>query len=150
MNVDFVATTYEHRTNLRVDVPEDVSRAFNDRGYIPVHGTLNGVGVRGTFAPVGGGRHVFYINKPMRQRAGVNAGDTVALSLDRDVEVRRPPMVHELAAALEADPVAKAAWQAETPGRRKRVLMLLSWMRNPEALRRRVEKLVRNLHGSAA
>ncbi|OGD47058.1 hypothetical protein A3K69_06770 [Candidatus Bathyarchaeota archaeon RBG_16_57_9] len=86
--VGFSATIYKIVINPAVDIPEDVSRAFGKRGYVPVKGSLNGTPIRATLVPVGGGRHRFYINTEMRRRAKVDTGDKVQLILDNDTEPR--------------------------------------------------------------
>lgn len=146
MAVSFKATIYEHGINPRVDVPEEISRAFGDRGYVAVRGTMNGVGIRATMVPAGGGRHVLHVNTQMRLRAGVSVGDTVDFSLDRGESLRKPPMSKELGLALDADPVAKAAWEGWTPLKRRQVLTYMKWLRNPDSIQRNVDKTIKRLH----
>jgi uncharacterized protein DUF1905 len=145
MAVQFKATVYEHGINPRVDVPEEISRAFGDKGYVAVRGTMNGVGIRATMVPAGGGRHVLHLNTQMRLRAGVNVGDNVEFSLDRGESLRKPPMSAELGLKLETNPEAKAAWAAWAPARRRRTLRYMSWLRSPDAISRNVEKVLRLL-----
>jgi len=146
MAVQFRATIYEHGINPRVDVPEEISRAFGDKGYVAVRGTMNGVGIRATLVPAGGGRHVLHVNHQMRDRAGVKVGDTVDFSIDRGEGLRKPPMSRELGQALDADPKAKAAWEAWPPSRRREVLMYMSWLKSPDSIQRNVDKALRRLH----
>lgn len=146
MAVQFKATIYQHGINPRVDVPEEISNAFGDRGYVSVRGTMNGVGIRATLVPAGGGRHVMHVNTQMRLRAGVNVGDNVEFSLDRGEKLRTTPMSPELGAALDADPVAKAAWEAWTPARRRRLLTYMNWFRHPDVVQRTVDKTLKRLH----
>jgi len=145
MAVQFKATVYEHGVNPRVDVPEEISRAFGDKGYVAVRGTMNGVGIRATMVPAGGGRHVLHLNTQMRLRAGVNVGDMVEFSLDRGENLRKPPMSAELSVALDADPAAKTAWEAWPPARRRRALTFMGWLRSPDAIQRNVDKVLRKL-----
>lgn len=144
MSASFTSTIYQYGTHTRVDIPTHVSRAFNEKGYIAVHGTLNGTGIRGTLTPVGGGRHVLYINHQMAVRAGVSVGQAVELDIDRDREQRKP-LPTELADALEADPRAKTAWQALPPARRKRLISYLGWFSTQTTRERKVEKIIRDL-----
>jgi hypothetical protein len=133
--------------NARVDVPLDISRAFDDKGYVSVRGTLNGKGIRGTFVPVTGGRHVLYVNQQMCDRAGVAIGDTVAFVLDRDLHQRKP-IPTELTDALQVDPAAKQAWESVTPARRKQLVAYLSWFSTSKTRARKVEKILRDLRRS--
>lgn len=45
-----------------VNVPLSVSKAFGERGYVPVKGKLSGVPIKATLVPAGGGRHILYSN----------------------------------------------------------------------------------------
>jgi hypothetical protein len=147
VSVRFQAAIYQYGTNPRVDVPEETSAVFGDRGYISVRGTMNGKGVRGTLVPVHGGRHVLYVNRQMCDRAGVGIGDSVEFVLDRDLEQRKP-IPQELAEVLDADPAVKRAWESVTPSRRKRIIAYLSWFTNPRTRGRKVDKVVRDLKRS--
>jgi hypothetical protein len=144
VSVRFHATIYQYGMHARVDVPPEISRAFNDKGYVSVRGTLNGQGVRGTLVPVTGGRHVLYVNHQMAERASVGVGDAVDFVLDRDLHQRKP-IPPELAEALEADPTAKHAWESATPRRRKQLVAYLTWFTTPKTRVRKVEKVLRQL-----
>jgi len=111
LSIRFSAIIYQRGTSARIDVPEKVTKAFGDSGYVPVCGTMNDAGIRGTLMPAGGGRQVLNINLEMRTRAGINVGDTVVFTLDRGEATRFPPMSRELVVALEQEPVAKTTWE---------------------------------------
>lgn len=147
MSVRFQATIYQYGAQARLDIPADISRVFNEKGYVSVHGTMNGKGIRGTLMPITGGRHVMYINRQMTARAGVGIGDTVDCVLDRDLENRKP-VPQELAEALDADAVAKRAWEMSGPAYRKRTIAFLSWFSTPGTRERKVEKILRDLKRS--
>lgn len=145
MSIRFSAIIYQRGASARIDVPEKVTKAFGDAGYVPVRGTMNDAGIRGTLMPAGGGRHVLNINLEMRTRSGVNVGDTVMFTLDRGEATRFPPMSRELAVALEHEPVAKATWEAASPAKRKDVLGRLARLRTQEQVVREIDKLVGRL-----
>jgi hypothetical protein len=146
LSIRFSATIYQRGASARIDVPEKVTKAFGDAGYVPVRGTMNDAGIRGTLMPAGGGRHVLNINLEMRMRAGVNVGDTVVFTLDRGEATRFPPMSRELAVMLEREPVAKTTWEAASPAERKDVLGRLARLRTQEQVAREIEKLVEKLN----
>lgn len=145
MSVRFQATIYQYGAHARLDIPADISRVFNEKGYVPVRGSMNGKGVRGTLMPITGGRHVMYINRQMAARASVMVGDVVECVLDRDLENRKP-VPQELADALDADPGAKRAWETASPAYRKRIVAFLGWFTTPNTRERKVEKILRDLH----
>jgi hypothetical protein len=145
VSIRFSATIYQRGASARIDVPEKVTTAFGDTGYVPVRGTMNNAGIRGTLMPAGGGRHVLNINLEMRERASVNVGDTVIFTLDRGEATRFPPMSRELAVALENEPQAKATWEDAPPAKRKDMLARLARQRTQEAVVREVERVIGRL-----
>src|SRR4029453_17868170 len=75
----------------------------------PVRGTINGHPFRSTVA-VYGGRSYLPVNKALREAAGVAAGDAVVIELEADDQPRTVDPPADLAAALGADPEARAAF----------------------------------------
>ncbi len=131
--------------NPYVDVPSRVSETFGIRGNVPVRGTLDGVDFHSTLVPTGGMRHRLYVNGEMRASAGVDVGDEVRFALEYDDEPRRVPVPPALAAALDADDRASAAFDGLLPSRRKEILRYLNSLKTPESLERNIAKVIRNL-----
>jgi Bacteriocin-protection, YdeI or OmpD-Associated/Domain of unknown function (DUF1905) len=90
------------------EVPLDVPAVFG-RARAPVRGTINGQPFRSTVA-VYGGRSYLPVKRALREAAGVEAGDTVVIELEADDQPRTVDPPPDLAAALAADPEAKAAF----------------------------------------
>jgi hypothetical protein len=145
LSIRFSTTIYQRGASARIDVPEEVTRAFGDTGYVSVRGTMNGAGIRGTLIPVPGGRQVLNVNLEMRMRASVDVGDMVVFTLDRGETTRVPPMSRELSMALDSDPAAKRMWESAPPAKRKDVLTRLAKQRTAEAIAREVERELRRL-----
>jgi len=141
----FTAEVYKQGINPCVDVPEDVSRAFELRGYVPVQGTLNEQPIRATLVPTGGGRHRLFLNTDMRQRAGVGVEDRVEIALEFDPEPRSVPMPPEFEQALEQSPAARAAFERLPPSHQKEILSYLNWVKRPETLRKNIRKAIAKL-----
>jgi hypothetical protein len=99
--------------------------------------------------PVGGGRHILHIHGPMMKHGRLAVGDRVSVSLVADPRSRMPAPHPTLAAALEASPRARAAFDALTPSRRKDVLRYLHNLRSPEAVARNVKRFVAGLETAA-
>lgn len=92
-----------------IEVPLDVRAVFG-RARPPVRGTIAGHPFRSTIAPYGSG---FYlpVNRALRESAGVAAGDVVTVELELDDQPRTVEPPPDLAAALSADPEARAAFE---------------------------------------
>ena len=141
----FSVLVYKLGINPCVDVPEEVSKTFGIRGFVPVKGTLNGHRLQANLVPMGGGRHRLYLNGEMRVRAGVSVGDRVDIVLEVDREPRQAPVPARLAEALAENPAAKAAFERLTSSRRKEILDYLNWLKRPETLQRKINDVIASL-----
>jgi hypothetical protein len=77
----------------------------------PVAGTVNGTAFRTRLAVYGG---VTYLGfpRPVREAAAIETGDTLDIELERDDVPREVEIPEALAAALAADPGARAIYDA--------------------------------------
>lgn len=140
----FEATIYKTGINFAVDVPPEVSLAFKRRGNIPVKGSINGLPFKATFVPIGEGKHRLYLNGETRKALGAGEGDTVKISAELDMKPRTRPMPPEFREALDANREAKEAWARLSPSRQKEILSYLGHLKSPEALKRNVDKAIKN------
>ena len=91
-------SNYAHIMNVALDVPAAVSDAFGMRGNVPVEGAADGVELKATLVPVGGGRHRLFLNGAIRDAIGKGAGDSVEIRIRLDRSDRMPgtpPDLHE-------------------------------------------------------
>jgi hypothetical protein len=141
----FSASIYRSDVNYAIDVPPEASQAFKIRGRIPVAGTLNGYPFKSTLMPTGEGGHRLFINRSMRNLAGVGEGDQVECVVGRDNEIRPlPPMTKEFAEALENDAEAKAAYEKMAPSHKRKILEYVGTFKNPETRRRNIKKAIKS------
>ena len=130
-----------------VEVPFDVKEAFGS-GRPPVRGTVNGAPFRTTIARRGG-RSLLVFNREVREAAGIAAGDTVTIELERDDEPRVVETPPDLAAALDADPEARAFFERLSYTHRREYVRCIEEAKREETRRRRVEKAVAMLREGA-
>lgn len=142
MAQQFSATIDKLGINPCVEVPLRVSRAFGKRGYIPVAGKLNGKPYLAILVPTGGGRHRLFINGEMRERAKVDVGDRITVTLKFDTRPREVPVPKDLARVLRSHRTARAAWGLLTPSRRKEILRYLNSAKRQETLERNIRKVI--------
>ena len=126
-----------------VVVPADVAAAMGGRARIPVAGTINGVAFRGSTMPMGDGRHCVGFRKETRAQAGgVEVGDAVAIEIDRDDAPRTVDVPDDLAAALAAQPGARAAFDAMSFTHRREWAEAVAGAKRPETRARRIAQAV--------
>ena len=125
-------------------MPFDVVKAFGTRGRVPVRGTINGYPFRSTLSPMGG-CHMMPVNRTLRDGAGIAAGETISIVLERDDQPRTVAVPPDLAAALAADPAAKAAWDRSSYTHRREYVEAIEDAKRPETRVRRIERTVASL-----
>ena len=84
-------------------------RAVFGKARAPVRGTVNGHPFRTTVATYGG-RYFLGFRREIREAAGFDDGDGLAIVLEVDDEPRTVEVPEELKAALAADDAARAAF----------------------------------------
>jgi PAS domain-containing protein len=82
-----------------VIVPAAVSASLGT-GRVHVVGTVNGAHLQTSLTPVEGGGHRLFLNRRVREAAGLAPGDRLKVVLERDVAPREEPIPDDLADAL--------------------------------------------------
>jgi hypothetical protein len=135
-----VATT--DRRRVVVPVPFDPDDAWGAKPAHHVHGTVNGMGVRGVVEPLGDG-HGLLLGPAWRRDCGIGAGDEVSVVLAPEGP-QRAELAPDLAAALEAEPAAAAFFDSLAQFyRRAYVRWIDATKRRPEVRAARIAETIR-------
>jgi hypothetical protein len=121
-------------------LPRNASAKLPSRGMTMVEGTINGVPFRAALEPNGKGSHRLRINKTMRDAAGADAIDMVAVEITRAGEEPEIRVPIDLRKALAAAPLAQAGWEGITPMARRDWIFSISSAKQLETRKRRIEK----------
>jgi hypothetical protein len=129
------------KTAVGFAVPEETVLALGKGKRPPVNVTINGYTYRSTVAPMGG-RYLVGVSAENRSAAGVRGGEThdIELTLDEAPRVVEPPA--DFAAALAAEPAARATFDALSPSNKGYHTALIAGARSDETRRRRIEKSI--------
>lgn len=100
-------------------LPASASAKLPTRSMVTVEGTLEDQAFQATLEPDGQGSHWLKVDKVLRERAGVAAGDTVTLAIAPVAEEPEPRVPPDLREALNANPAAKTQWNDITPVARR-------------------------------
>ena len=95
-------------------LPKAASAKLPTRAMTTVEGTFGGAPFKATLEPDGNGSHWLKVPKKLREDAGVDAGDSVAVVMTPSETQLESPVPADLRAALKAHPAAKATWDATT------------------------------------
>ena len=119
-------------------LPKEASAKLPSRGMASVEGAFNGVAFRATLEPDGQGGHWLKVDRKLREAAGAEPGDVVALEIAPVAEEPEPQVPADLRKALAAaDSKARAAWSDITPAARR------DWIQWIESAKREETRLKR-------
>lgn len=107
----------------------------------PVVATVNGYTWRTTVVRMGG-EFLLGLSKEVRQGAGAEAGDEVDVTVELDTAPREVEVPEALAAALAADPEAKASFDRMAFTHRKEYARWIAEAKRDETRQRRVAQAV--------
>jgi uncharacterized protein YdeI (YjbR/CyaY-like superfamily) len=91
------------------------------------------------------GRYLLGLSNANRRAAGVATGDEVEVDVELDTEPRVVAEPPDFASALDADPVARSAYEGLAYGLKVRQVRAIESAKKPETRRRRIEKAVATL-----
>jgi bacteriocin resistance YdeI/OmpD-like protein/uncharacterized protein DUF1905 len=122
-------------------IPEAVVTALGAGKRPPVTVTINGYTYRNTIA-VMGGQYMIGLSSEHRGPAQVEGGGEVDVDLELDTAPRNVEVPPELAAALDAEPAAKAAWDKLSYSNKSWHVLQVTGTNNPDTRARRIEKSI--------
>ncbi len=132
------------KTATGIEVPPDVVESLGAGRRPPVRVTLAGYEYRSTVATMGG-RFMLPVSAAVRDGAGVTPGDEVDVQLALDGEPRVVTVPPDFAAALDADPQAKQAFDGMSYSHRRRWVLSVEDAKSEQTRRRRIAKAVQTL-----
>jgi len=120
-------------------LPKNASAKLPSRGMTTVEGTINGFPFRTTLEPNGQRSHWLKVNRKMREAAGADAGDTLALEIAPAGEEPEPKVPADLRKALATAPKAGALWSDITSVARRDWIQWIVSAKRPETRARRID-----------
>ena len=105
----FETTIQQDGNNTGIEIPEEIVLALGAGKRPPVVLTVNGYAYRNTVA-VMGGAYLVGLSAAHRAASGLAGGDTVEVDVVLDTAPRTVEVPSDLAAALDADPAARATF----------------------------------------
>jgi hypothetical protein len=128
-------------------VPFDVMETFGTRARVPVRGTINGFPYRSSLMPMDG-CHRMVVNRQMRESAGVKAGHTVMVVMERDEVERTVTLPSQLKKQLARNRTARANWDKLSFTHKKEIVRLITEAKQEQTRERRLSRVMEVLnHG---
>ncbi|GAA1058445.1 hypothetical protein GCM10017608_26400 [Agromyces luteolus] len=144
--MQFETTLSQTGRNTGIEVPAEVVEALGGGRRAPVVVTVNGYEYRSTLA-VMGGRHLIPFSSDKRAATGLSGGDPISVELELDTAPRTVEPPEDFAAALDATPGAREAFDRLAPSHRKAHVNAIMEAKAPETRARRIAKAVEQLAG---
>ena len=133
------------KTATGIEVPESVMAAL-DAGRKPaVRVTIGTYTYRSSVATVDG-KSMVGVSAEHRAGAGVAGGDEVDVNIELDTEPRTVTVPDELAAALDADPEARATFDRLSYSNRSWHVLRVTGAKTEETRQRRIARSIEALH----
>jgi hypothetical protein len=124
-----------------MEVPQEVVEALGAGKRPTVAITINGHSWRSRIA-IMRGRYLIGLSNANRQAAGVVTGDEVEVDVEFDAEPRVVAEPADFARALDADSLARAAYNRLPYGLKLQRVRAIEGASKPETRRRRIEKAI--------
>jgi len=119
-------------------LPASASAKLPTRSMTSVEGTLDGQPFQATLQPDGQGSHWLKVPRALRESAGAEVGDTVALEIAPVEKEPEPRVPADLRKALADNPAARATWSDITPVARRD---WIAWMTSGKKAETRGKRL---------
>ena len=137
------------KTATGFQVPPEVVEALGSGKRPAVTVRIGGHTYRSTVAPMGGASYI-PLAAENREAAGVAAGDEVEVEVELDTAPRTVDVPPDLAAALDAEPSARAFFDGLSNSNKKWHVLSVVGAKTDETRQRRIEKSVAMLREGRA
>ncbi|MFI5913030.1 YdeI/OmpD-associated family protein [Dactylosporangium sp. NPDC051541] len=132
------------KTATGLPVPDEVLGALGAGKKPKVAVTINGYTYRSSVGSMGG-RSMLPVSAEVRAGAGIAAGDEVDVDVELDTAPRTVEVPADLAAALDAEPAARAAFDALSYSGRRAHVLSVEGAKTAATRERRVAKVLETL-----
>ena len=138
-----------------VDVPRNISKSLRDAGgenrlHVPVLGTVEGLPLKGTLSPRGGGAYRLHIHSNIWRKLRIDAGAIVEVMLQVDSEPRDPALPPDFAAGLADEPRALETFNSLTPALRRQIIRYVEQAKQVRTREKRIRLLAKRMLERAA
>jgi hypothetical protein len=139
----------EGKTATGIEVPAEIVEAMGKGKRPPVTVTINGHTYRSTVAAYGD-MYMLPVAAEHRLAAGVEAGQEIVVDVELDEAPREVLPPDDFAAALDAEPAARATFDSLSNSNKKWHVLNIEGAKSPETRLRRIAKSVEMLREGRA
>jgi hypothetical protein len=133
-----------------LDVPRDVSKSLrklagDNAQHIPVLGQVEGLPLKSTLSPRGGGSYRLHIHSNIWRKLRIDAGAIVEVMLLLDRAPRDPVLPQDLAGGLADEPRAVAVFNSLTPALRRQMVRYVEQAKHANTREKRIRLIVKRM-----
>ena len=133
-----------------VDVPRDVSKSLcklagDNPKHLPVLGQVEGLPLKSTLSPRGGGSYRLHIHSNIWRKLRIDAGAVVEVMLLLDSAPRDPVLPPDLAGGLADEPHAVAVFNSLTPALRRQIVRYVEQAKHANTREKRIRLIVQRM-----
>jgi hypothetical protein len=143
----FETTMHQTGNNTGIEVPPEVVEALGAGRKPPVVVNVNGYEYRSTVA-VMGGRYLIPFSSDKRAATGIAGGDAITVDLEVDSTPRTVELPGDFAAALDATPGAREAYERLAPSHKKAHVTAIESAKAADTRQRRIDAAVAKITGN--
>jgi bifunctional DNA-binding transcriptional regulator/antitoxin component of YhaV-PrlF toxin-antitoxin module len=132
------------KTATGVEVPAEVLDGLGGGKRPKIVVTINGFSYPSSVGSMGG-RSLIPVSAEVRTKAGIAAGDEIDVEVVPDTEPRAVVVPDDLAAALSAEPAARAAFERLSYSNQRRHVQAVEQAKTAETRQRRIGKVLSEL-----
>jgi hypothetical protein len=129
-----------------IPVPDEVVAGLGPGKRHAITVTINGHSYRSSVAPYKG-KYMIALSAENRGKAGVAGGDEVTVTIELDDQPRTVDEPDALRSALDADPAARAAFNAQSFSTQRRHVLAIEGAKTQATRQRRIEAVLAELRG---
>ncbi len=138
-----------------VDVPRSLSKLLRDASgenpkHIPVHGMVEGLPLKSTLLPRGGGAYRLHIHRDIWRKLCIDAWAIVEVMLRVDAEPRDPVLPPDFAAGLADEPRALAIFNSLTPALRRQIVRYVDMAKHASTREKRIRLIAKRMQQRVA
>lgn len=130
-----------------IPVPDDVVAGLGPGKRHAITVTINGHSYRSSVAPYRGA-YMIALSAENRTKAGVAGGDEVDVTIELDDQPRTVDEPAVLAAALNADPAARTAFNSLSYSNQRRHVLAIEGAKTDATRQRRLDAVLAELRGA--
>lgn len=128
-----------------IDFPFDVEKEFGTRGQVKVIATFDGYKYRGSLCKMKSINHWIGLNKEVRTAIGKGVGDTVNVTIIKDVEERTVEIPQYLSDEFNKEPLAFEFYNKLSFSHKREYVTWITSAKKEETRNARIEKMMQML-----